>query len=189
MKLIGVTRGGRLEPPPALQEPTQILVAGIGNIFFGDDGFGVEVVRRLRGERFADGVNVVDFGVRGVRLAYELADGRYDGLILVSALPRGGAPGTVYRIEVELPAGRPVHADGARLDLSDAQGLTPAAVLAWLRRFGGRCGRVVVIGCEPQSVDESVGLSAPVGASVDGAMRIVRRVIAEMSSPGLRLLI
>ena len=71
----------------------RILVAGIGNIFLGDDGFGVEVARRLNAQPPIDGVDVVDFGIRAVHLAYELAGGKYDAAILVDAVPRGGAPG------------------------------------------------------------------------------------------------
>jgi hydrogenase maturation protease len=151
----------------------RVLVAGIGNIFLGDDGFGVEVARRLREVPLGDGVDVADFGIRGVHLAYELAGGGYDAAILVDAVPRGGAPGTLYAIEPEPDAGAPEDAD--------AHSLTPAVVLAWLRRVGGGCGRIVIVGCEPASVDEAMGLSEPVAASVDGAMEMVRGLVAEMT--------
>src|SRR6188768_1968294 len=96
------------------------LVAGIGNIFLGDDGFGVEVTRRLSQEPIPDGVRVADFGIRGIHLAYELLDQQYETTVLVDATPRGGQPGTVYLIEPELESlgvGDP--------DLSDAHGMTP----------------------------------------------------------------
>jgi hydrogenase maturation protease len=153
----------------------RVLVAGLGNVFLGDDGFGVEVARRLSSERLAEGVDVADFGIRAVHLAYELADGKYDGVILVDAVPRGAAPGTLYAIEPDADPSDP-GADGA-----DAHSLTPAAVLGWLRRIGGCCGRVVIVGCEPASVEESMGLSGPVAASVDGAVQMVRELVAQMT--------
>jgi hydrogenase maturation protease len=155
----------------------RILVAGIGNIFLGDDAFGVEVARRLGGEQLADGVTTADFGIRGVHLAYELAEGHYDGVILVDAVRRGGAPGTLYAIEPD-----PEAFDGEP-DGVDAHSLTPAAVLAWVRRVGGRCGRMVIVGCEPASIDESIGLSDPVAASIDGAIQMVREMIEELGMP------
>jgi hydrogenase maturation protease len=155
----------------------RVLVAGIGNVFLGDDGFGVEVARRLRDEGVLEGVDVADFGVRGIHLAYELAEGKYDAAILVDALPRGGPPGTLYAVEAE------ADGSGLPLDGTDAHSLTPASVIAWLRRVGGRCGRIVVVGCEPESVEESMGLSAPVAASVEGAVEMIRGLVAEMKAP------
>lgn len=142
----------------------RVLVAGIGNVFLGDDGFGVEVVRRLHGMTLPEGVHVADFGVRGIHLAFELADGGFDAAILVDAVPNGGAPGTLYLIEPD--AGEPAAPP-------DAHGLTPAAVLAWAQRLGGASGRVLIVGCEPESVRESMELSAPVRAAVDEAVRLV----------------
>src|SRR5689334_9023337 len=112
-------------------------------MFLGDDGFGVEVARRLAGQPVPAHVDVADFGIRGVHLAYELADGPYGAVILVDAVARGGTPGTLYAFEPDLDA------SAANPDVADAHGLTPAAVLAWVRRIGGRCGRVVIVGCEP----------------------------------------
>jgi hydrogenase maturation protease len=157
-------------------ESRHVLVAGIGNIFLGDDGFGVEVARRLLGEPLGGGVDVADFGIRAVHLAYELAGGKYDGVILVDAVSRGGTPGTLYAIEPDI-------ADDAETE-TDAHSLTPAAVLGWLRRIGGRCGRIVIVGCEPASVDESMGLSEPVTASVEGAIQMVRSLVADMRGSG-----
>ena len=153
----------------------RVLVAGLGNIFLGDDGFGVEVARRLSGERLPDGVAVADFGIRGVHLAYELAGGGYDGVILVDVMPRGGAPGTLYAIEPDVDT--PADSSGA----TDAHSLTPAAVLGWLKRIGGTCGRVVIVGCEPSSTDEGMGLSAAVASSVDDAIQMVRGLLGEMT--------
>jgi len=154
----------------------RILIAGIGNIFLGDDGFGVEVAQRLREEPLADGVTVVDFGIRGVHLAYELIDGGYDAAILVDAVSCGGEPGTLYAIDAS--AG---DVQG-REAVADAHSLTPDAVLAWVRRVGGQTPRVMVVGCEPAAVEESMGLSPPVAASVDRAMEMVRDLVAEVYS-------
>jgi len=152
----------------------RILVAGIGNIFLGDDGFGVEVARRLAAQPI-EGVDVADFGIRGVHLAYELADGYYDAAILVDAVSRGGEPGTLYAIEPDL--------DQAGLDPhdADAHSLTPSAVLAWIGKVGRHPARIVVLGCEPAATEESMGLSAPVAAAVDEAIRMVREIVAHMS--------
>ena len=149
-----------------------ILVAGIGNIFLGDDGFGVEVARRLAGDAPADGVDVVDFGIRGVHLAYELSGGKYDAAILVDAVARGGRPGTLYAIEPDVDA---IDAAAA-----DAHSLTPDAVLAWIRRIGGPSARTVIVGCEPASLEESIGLSDDVAAAVEDAVIMVRRMIADL---------
>src|SRR5262245_26940899 len=135
--------------PPHEGDVVRVLVAGIGNIFLGDDGFGVEVVRRLRRASLGPEIDVADFGIRGVHLAYELAGGTYDAAILVDAVPRGGEPGALYRIEPDLQdnACDPVSAD--------AHGLTPAAVLAWVRQVGTPPSRLVIVGCEPATIDES----------------------------------
>ena len=153
----------------------RILVAGLGNIFLGDDGFGVEVVRQLKGEPLPDGIDVEDFGIRAIHLAYELTGGKYDGAILVDAMARGGAPGTLYAIEPDVDAREWPPED------ADAHTLTPAAVLAWLKRIGGGCGRVVVVGCEPASIDEGIGLSAPILASIGHAVQVIRDLAVEMS--------
>ena len=153
----------------------RVLVAGIGNIFLGDDGFGVEVVRRVANEPFPEGVRVVDFGIRGLHLAYELLDG-YDTAILVDAAPRGGTPGTVYVIEPEL-AGDETPAGGSLLD---AHGMEPVAVLGLLATLGGSVRRVLVVGCEPATIEEGIGLSEPVALAVDEAVRVVRELVAEI---------
>lgn len=147
------------------------LVAGVGNIFLGDDGFGVEVVRRLSGETFPDGVSVADYGIRGVHLAYELLEG-YQTTILVDATTRGGTPGTVYVIEPDLetiPAGI----------VMDAHSLDPATVFGMLKALGGTFEQVLVVGCEPESLEERMGLSEPVERAVDKAVQVVRDLVAE----------
>jgi hydrogenase maturation protease len=148
------------------------LVAGIGNIFLGDDGFGVEVANRLATQPQPPGVRVADYGIRGMHLAYDLLAG-YHATILVDAMPRGEAPGTVYVLDV----GRAPH------ELSeqpvDAHGMQPQAVLTLLASLGGDPGHVFVVGCEPADLGERIGLSAPVAAAVDQAVQAVVDLVAE----------
>jgi hydrogenase maturation protease len=151
-----------------------ILIAGIGNIFLGDDGFGVEVARRLASKTFAEWVRIADFGIRGVHLAYELLDHPYETTILVDATPRGGKPGTVYLIEPE-----PDASDPATSATPDAHGMNPEAVLALLKTLGGTPGRIVIVGCEPYCVEEGIGLSAPVAAAVDEALALIEEIIGQ----------
>ncbi len=145
------------------------LVAGVGNIFFGDDGFGVEVARRLAERELPDGVTVADYGISGMHLAYDLSDG-YDRAILIDATPRGGTPGAVYVLEPEQPA----EADTA---LFDAHGMQPDVVLGMIGMLGGKKGRMLIVGCEPASARPGIGLSEPVAAAVDGAVRTVLELI------------
>ena len=149
------------------------LVAGIGNVFLGDDGFGVEVAARLARENLPQHVRVLDAGIRARHLAYELLDGGYQTAILVDAVSRGGAPGTVYLIEPETgnESGGPV-----RLSL-DGHGMTPETTLALVDAFGGSSTRVLIVGCEPACVDEGIGLSEPVAAAVDEAVSLVRDLV------------
>jgi len=138
------------------------LVAGIGNIFFGDDGFGVEVANRLAGRELPAGVRLGEYGIRGIHLAYELLDG-YDLLVLIDAVPINQPPGTVAVIEVDMDD---VTAGDTGID---AHTMTPASVLGALAHLGGRVGRVLVVGCQPESIDERLGLSQPVAAAVEVA--------------------
>ncbi|MFF9035601.1 hydrogenase maturation protease [Streptomyces sp. NPDC014892] len=167
--------------PSARSEP-RTLVAGIGNIFLGDDGFGVETVRRLTERDLPDHVEVVDIGVRGVHLAYQLLDG-YDTLILVDATARGGAPGTLYVIEHDDPTQEaPNPSPGA--PALDGHRMTPDTVLALLHTLCVGTGaepprRVLVVGCEPASVDERVGLSPPVSTAVPEAVRLIEELLRD----------
>jgi len=152
----------------------KVLVAGIGNIFLGDDAFGVEVAQRLAARPLPEGVTVVDFGIRSYDLAYALMD-PWDLVILVDALPGEGKPGTLYIMEPELPAN-----DDAPASL-DAHTMNPVAVLQMVTALGGKVGRLLVVGCEPASVEPDgsgeMGLSAPVRAAVDEAVRMVEELI------------
>ena len=150
------------------------LVAGIGNVFLGDDGFGVEVASRLARESWPACVRVVDAGIRARHLAYDLLDGHYDTAILVDAVQRGDTPGTVSLIE-PLLHDEPASNQG----LADGHTATPDTVLTFLRNLGGLPPRVLIVGCEPESISEGVGLSAPVAAAVDTAMGLVRELVHE----------
>jgi hydrogenase maturation protease len=148
------------------------LVAGIGNVFLGDDGFGVEVASRLARENLPERVRVLDTGVRARDLAYELVDGGYETAILVDAVARGGAPGTVYVIE-------PAAADESALTQVgfDGHSITPDATLALVRALGGSPPRILIVGCEPQGVEEGMELSRPVRAAINEALDVVRRLL------------
>jgi hydrogenase maturation protease len=160
----------------------RVLVAGVGNIFLGDDGFGVAVAQRLACRSLPDGVRVVDFGIRGVHLAYEVLDG-YDALVLVDAMPMGREPGTLAMVEPDdLPRpGADVEAEGTAA--LDAHSMGPDVVLGMLSRLGAVLRRVVIVGCEPASLDEGIGLSAPVAEAVDAAVELLADVLHEISQP------
>lgn len=154
-----------------------MLVAGIGNVFMGDDAFGVEVVKRLVEVALPPGVRVVDFGIRGIDLAYALLED-HAAAILVDALQRGGSPGTIYVLEVgsyerPLPGG----------DSVATHGLHPAKALELVAMLGGAPGRIFVVGCEPEPCDDELeiegrmGLSAPVAAAIDEASAAVLSLI------------
>jgi hydrogenase maturation protease len=162
----------------------RILVAGIGNIFLGDDGFGVEVVRRLAGRELPEGVEVVDFGIRGLDLAYALQRD-YDLVVFVDATPRGREPGTVYLLEPEIE-------DDGEVVL-DTHGMDPVRVIKFARTLGPTPARTFVVGCEPQTIisgedyeEMLMELSEPVRAAVDEAAdlvaSLVQRINKEVSS-------
>jgi hydrogenase maturation protease len=178
----------------------RMLIAGVGNIFLGDDGFGVEVASRLATVELPDWVRVADYGISGMHLAYDLAEG-YESTILVDATARGGEPGTVYVMELdtgalsvaavpkapkaatahEVPAapeapGTPQTGSG--IPLLDAHGMQPDVVLGMLNLLGAEPGRVFLVGCEPASTSEGIGLSEPVAAAVDEAVRIVLDLVS-----------
>ena len=148
----------------------QVLVAGIGNLFLTDDGFGSEVARRLAAEPLPDGVKVVDYGIRGMHLAYDLLDG-YDGLVVVDALPGIGSPGELSVLSVG-----PEDLGEAQLD---AHGMAPVSVLASLGQLGGSLPTTFIVGCQPGEVGEGIGLSAAVAAAVAPAVELVREVLGE----------
>jgi hydrogenase maturation protease len=163
-------------------ETGRLLIAGVGNIFLGDDGFGPEVARRLEAERLPGWARVADYGISGMHLAYDLADG-YDTAILIDAAPRGGEPGTVTVLDVEAEHRRDLAAAGGALGASrlfDAHGMQPDVVLGVLEMLGAAgSARILVVGCEPASVDYGMELSEPVAKAVDEAVRVVLSLVAE----------
>ena len=156
-----------------MSAPGRILVAGIGNIFLGDDAFGVEVARRLARRTLPEGVRVVDFGIRGLDLAYALMED-YAAVILVDASPRGRTPGTLYEIE-------PDPVDGAAA--VDPHAAVPHQVLGLVRSMGGTLPPVRVVGCEPRTRPDDeprMGLSPEVEGAVEPAIALVQDVIREL---------
>ena len=166
-----------VEPLPQEEtrhEPTvneaRILIAGIGNIFLGDDGFGVEVAKRLSARELPAGVRVIDFGIRGLDLAYALQDG-YETTILVDAYPHGQTPGTVSLVEPDL----------SRLEergqaMVDAHGMDPITVLRTAKAMNGSLKKVLLVGCEPATLggeEGQIGLSEPVETAVDEAAKMI----------------
>ena len=154
---------------------TKILIAGVGNIFLGDDAFGVEVVKRLAGRSYPEGVRVVDFGIRGIDLAYAILDG-CGSVILVDAVSRSQPPGTLFIIEPE--DDRDELSTEQTAGLVDSHGLDPANVLRLVRQLGGGAGTpMYVVGCEPTPLDPEedmpLDLSEPVAASLDEAVRLI----------------
>jgi len=164
-----------------VQKPT-VLVAGIGNIFLGDDAFGVEVVRRLAGRELPQSVRVADFGIRGFDLAYALQDG-YETTILVDACPHGDAPGTLYVIEPDLKG----LDDPDTPQAIEAHAMNPVSVLRMARAMNIEVNNVLLVGCEPASLggeEGQMGLSAPVEAAVDEAVKLVESLIDKILEKG-----
>jgi hydrogenase maturation protease len=164
----------------------RILVAGIGNIFLGDDGFGVEVVQRLAERELPENVEVGDFGIRGMDLAYALMD-HYEVVVFVDAVPRGQEPGTVYLIEAEVPEEGDVALD--------THGMHPVSVMRLARVLGAEVPRTLVVGCEPQNIpgrrggsethlydDMLMELSEPVQRAVDEAVKLVESIVEEVNA-------
>jgi hydrogenase maturation protease len=174
-----------VEPAPAggvtpLQEGDarrRILVAGVGNVFLGDDGFGVALAGRLAQRELPPGVEVVDFGIRGMDLAYAMPD--YETVVLLDATPRGDPPGTIYVIEPDVDAADAPAVDGHSMD--------PVNVLALVKTLGGEPPRTLVVGCEPAthlSLDDDVelvaDLSEPVRLALENAVGVVESLVAEL---------
>ncbi|WP_328535374.1 hydrogenase maturation protease [Streptomyces sp. NBC_00344] len=153
-----------------------VLVAGIGNLFLGDDGFGPEVARRLaEAGGLPPRVRVTDYGIRGMHLAYDLLDG-YDALVLVDACPGDGPPGELTVLEV--------RAEDLGTGDFDAHGMNPVAVLANLDQLGGSLPFTYVVGCTPAGVEEGIGLSEPVSAAVPEAVGAVHALIRRLLPSG-----
>ncbi len=168
------------------QQPAagRTLVAGVGNIFQRDDAFGVEVIRLLADRPAAPGVQIRDFGIRGVHLVYDLLDG-CDLFVLVDAAARGAEPGTVTVLEVE-PRRAPADGggDSTAAPVIDAHGLTPDDIFALLASLGGRPGRSLVVACEPADTSPGMGLSDPVQAALPHAVAAVEEILREQRTLG-----
>ena len=157
----------------------RILIAGIGNIFLGDDGFGVEVASKLASHRFPQGVRVADFGIRGFDLAYALLDG-YETTILVDAYPGEGQPGTLFVIEPDL---QNLHSVGAQAGLVDAHAMNPLNVLHMAVNMGAQLKRILLVGCVPATLgpeEGQMGLSEPIAAALDEAVQLVDSLVARI---------
>jgi hydrogenase maturation protease len=148
----------------------RVVVAGLGNIFLGDDAFGVEVARRLASRRLPDDVRVIDVGLRSLHLGYELAETNCDTLILIDCVRRGNAAGTLYVLEPdELNDNEPAL---------EGHAVRPEHVQGIVRRLGAQCGRILVVGCEPERFEPTCELSVPVAAAADEAVRVVCELCA-----------
>jgi hydrogenase maturation protease len=156
-----------------------ILVVGVGNVFLGDDGFGVEVIRRLAQRELASRVRLMDAGIRGVDLAYALLECR--AAVLIDVVQRGGPPGTLYLIEPDV--GEPSAEDPSSLYL-DTHAMEPAKVLRFVRAMGGCVQVLRVVGCEPSQFGDgsTFGLSAPVLGAVDEAAAMVERIVGQLEA-------
>ena len=161
-----------------VQTPS-VLIAGIGNIFLGDDAFGVEVVRRLAGRNLPQRVKAIDFGIRGFDLAYALLDGS-DVVILVDACPRGGKPGSLYVLEPDL---NPLDVSEADQTSVDAHSMNPMNVIRMAKSMGGELKKILLVGCEPATLgpeEGQRGLSGSVAAAVDEAVTLIESLVAKI---------
>jgi hydrogenase maturation protease len=155
----------------------RILVAGIGNIFFGDDAFGCEVAKALSQRPLPDGVHVTDFGIRSYDLAYAIMED-YDTTILVDASARGEAPGTLYLIEPETN-----KLDDVGEEVVNAHSMNPLRVLQMVRCLGGQSRKVYLVGCEPavlESEDGRMGLSEKIQAAIEPAVKMIEKLIVDL---------
>ncbi len=152
----------------------RILVAGIGNIFLGDDGFGSEVIRNAEIPQDDRSVRVTDYGISGMHLAYDLLE-EWDTLVLVDAVPSRGSPGTLHIFQAD-------HESDSAATGFDGHSMDPAAVFASLRALGGNPPYTVVVGCEAGSVEEGIGLTEPVAKAVPRAARAVEEIVAALQA-------
>jgi len=164
-------------------EGGRTLVAGIGNIFLTDDGFGVEAIRAIDPASLPPRVDVADYGIRGVHLAYELLGGQYDALVMIDAVPLAEAPGTLAVLDVSSYSRRPEFSQDWAGTAVDAHSMQPEAVLAALHNLGGAIDRVYVVGCQPAALDEGIGLTPAVAAAIPAAVALVRELVASQAAP------
>ncbi|HEX3817481.1 MAG TPA: hydrogenase maturation protease [Chthoniobacterales bacterium] len=152
----------------------KILIAGIGNIFFGDDAFGCEVAQQLMREQLPEGVCVFDYGIRSYDLAYALLEPN-DAAILIDAVPRGEEPGTVFLLELDIN-----KLDNSGNESVNAHAMNPVAVLQLVRSFGGSPGELYLVGCEPAVLEtEELGLSEKVQSAIPLALDMIRELLGK----------
>jgi hydrogenase maturation protease len=167
----------KVRPTVVPSSKKRVMVAGVGNMFMKDDGFGGAVIKSIRNKKFPEGVEVKDFGTGGLKLAYDLMKG-YDGLILIDASMRGEKPGTLYVIE---PTETDFNADLEQGGPIDPHGADPATILRFVRSIGSWPARVLIVACEPETVDDfEIGLSAPVSAAIESAATMVEDLVKEI---------
>ncbi len=155
----------------------RILIAGIGNIFHGDDAFGCEVAQQLVRQEWPDGIRVTDFGIRSYDLAYAIMDG-YDATVLVDATQQGEPPGTVYLIEPDL-----TELDALEGTVVNSHSLNPLLVLQLVRSLGGDLNRLYVVGCEPAVLEPQegqLGLSSAVQAAIPKAIAMIHSLVGDL---------
>jgi hydrogenase maturation protease len=157
----------------------KILIAGIGNIFLADDAFGVEVANRLATQSFPAGVRVTDFGIRGFDLAYALMEG-YETTILIDAYPGEGEPGSLFVVEPDLAE---LNQGGPHAGAVDAHAMNPVNVLRMAAGMGAQLKRILLVGCVPATLgpeEGQMGLSEPVAAAVDEAVKLVASLVTRV---------
>jgi hydrogenase maturation protease len=148
----------------------RVLIAGLGNLFLGDDAFGVEVVRRLSVLGLPDDVRLIDVGIRSVHLAYELRERAYDTVILIDVISKGADAGTLYVLEPDNDE------DTFNDRVTDGHAIHPHDIIALVRQLGGHLPRMILVGCEPFRIGPDAGLSPRVAAAVDEAVALVTRL-------------
>lgn len=167
---------------------SSVLIAGLGNLFLGDDAFGVEVVQRMQGRPMREGVQIADFGICGIDLTYALLDG-VDLAILVDATQRGGPPGSLYLLDASssLQPGEEAERTSSGALFLSPHAMEPDKVLRSVRLLGGSCGHILLVGCEPESFgteagqEGRIGLSDTVAASVEQAIILIESVLDEVA--------
>lgn len=162
---------------PAPSKKKRVMIAGVGNMFMKDDGFGGAVIKKMGNKTFPEGVEIKDFGTGGLKLAYDLMKG-YDGLILLDASQRGETPGTLYVIEPEENSIESNLEDGGPID---PHGSDPATILRFVKGIGAWPGKVLIVACEPGTVDDfEIGLSEPVHEAVDKAVDLIDELLKDI---------
>lgn len=161
----------------------RILVGGIGNIFLGDDAFGVEVAQRLMRKNWPENVKIVDFGIRGIDLTYALLES-WEAVILIDAAPRGGSPGTLYLIEPDAAEIAAASEPTAGDLLMDAHSMDPVKVLRLARSMGGNVQRMLLVACEPTAIAEEMEMeiSPAVRSAIPEAVAMVESLITRISA-------